>query len=104
MFAETWLRVHETYCLRRADAAFLRGNVQLTVAQWSTADRVEVRFHGSKGDYLRKGAVVTRARKGPSMRVREGGGAVDLMIELMSCYLFLPSSAPLVAFGVGNGR
>ena len=38
------------------------------------------------------------------MRVGEGGGAVDLMIELMSCYFFLPSSAPLVAFCVGNGR
>ena len=38
------------------------------------------------------------------MRVGEGGGAVDVMIELMSCYLFLPSSVPLVAFGVGNGR
>ena len=38
------------------------------------------------------------------MRVGEGGGAVDLMIKLMTCYLFLPSSAPLVAFGVGNGR
>ena len=55
MFAETRLRVHETYCLRRADVAFFRGNVQLTVAQWSTADRVEVRFRGSKGDQLRKG-------------------------------------------------
>ena len=26
------------------------------------------------------------------------------MIELMSCYLFLPSSAPLVKYGVGEGR
>ena len=26
------------------------------------------------------------------------------MIELMSCYLFLPSPAPLIAFGIGNGR
>ena len=33
-----------------------------------------------------------------------GGGAVDLMMELMSCYLFLPSSTPLVAFGTGNGK
>ena len=104
MFAETRLRVHETYCFRRADVAFFRGNIQLTVAQWSNADRVEVRFRGSKGDQLRKGAAVTHVRKGPSMHVREGGGAVDLMIELMSCYLFLPSSTPLVAFGVGNGR
>ena len=38
------------------------------------------------------------------MCVGDGGGAVDLMIELMSCYLLLPSSVPLIAFGVGNGR
>ncbi len=104
MFAETRLRVHETYCLRRADVAFFCGNIQLTVAQWSTADHVKVRFRGPQGDQPRKGAVVTHVRKGPSTRVGEGGGAVDLMIELMSCYLFLPSSAPLVAFIVGNGR
>ena len=104
IFAKTRLRVHEFYYLRRADVAFFRGNIQLTVAQWSTADLVEVRFRGSKGDQLRKGAVVTRVQKGPSMRVGEGGGAVDRIIEMMSCYLFLPSSPPLVAFGVGNGR
>ena len=104
MFAETRLRVHETYCLRRADVAFFCGNIQLTVAQWSTANHVKVRFRGPQGDQPRKGAVVTHVRKGPSMRVGEGGGAVDLMIELMSCYLFLSSSAPLVEFGSGNGR
>ena len=104
MFAETRLRVHETYCLRHADVAYFRGNIQLTVAQWSTADRVEVRFRGLKGGQLRKGAVVTRVRKGPSMRVGEGGGAVNLMIKWMYCYLFLPPSAPLVAFVLGNGR
>ena len=27
--------------------------------QWSTVDRVGVRFRGSKGDYLRKGAMLT---------------------------------------------
>ena len=26
------------------------------------------------------------------------------MIELLSCYMFLPSHAPLVAFGIGSGR
>ena len=60
MFAETRSRIHETYCLRRADVAFFRGRVQLGVAQWSRADRVEVRFLGSKGDQLRKRAVASR--------------------------------------------
>ena len=104
MFAESRSRIHETYCLRRADVAFFRGNAQLTAALWASADRVEVRFRGSKGDQMRTGRVLTRVREGPPRPLGAGGGAVDLMIELMSCYLFLPSSAPLVAFGTGNGR
>ena len=104
IFADTRLRVHETYWFRRADVAFFREKNQLTVAQWSTADRVKIRFRGSKGDQLRKGAVVTRVRKGPSIRVGEGGGAVDQTIGLMPCYLFLLSSDPFVTFVAGNGR
>ena len=53
---------------------------------------------------MRTGRVLTRVREGPPRPLGAGGGDVDLMIELMSCYLFLPSSAPLVAFGTGNGR
>ena len=39
--------------------------------QWSMVDRVLVR--GSKGDHLRKGAILIRARKGPSKPVGAGG-------------------------------
>ena len=38
------------------------------------------------------------------MPVGAGGGDVDLMLELMSCYWFLPSLVPLVAYGSGGGR
>ena len=99
MFAEIRSRIHESYCLRRADVAFFSGDSQQAEALWSTDDRVEVRFRGSKGNQSRKGAVLTHVRP-----VGAGGGAVDLLIEVMSCYLFLPSSAPLVVFGAGNGR
>ena len=58
MFAGTRSRIHETYCSRRADVAFFRGRVQLGVAQWSTASRVEVRLSGSEINQLRKGAVI----------------------------------------------
>ena len=85
---------HETYCSRRADVAFFRGRVQLGVAQWSTADRVDICFRGSKGDQLRKGAVVSRVQAGSPRPVEVGGGAVDLMIELMSCYLLCPRRLP----------
>ena len=88
MFAETRSRIHETYCLRRGDVSFFRGRAQLGVAQWSSADRVEVRFRGSKGDQLRKGAVISRVRAVSPRPVGGGGGAVDLMLELMPCYLF----------------
>ena len=104
MFAEARLRVRETYCLRPADVALFRGQSQLGAAQWTTADRVVVRIRGSKGDQLRTGAMVSRVLMGPPRRVGDGGGVVDLMIELLSCYLFLPPSAPLVAFGIGHGR
>ena len=98
MFAETRSPVHETYCLRRADVAFFRGNVQITASQQSNADHVEDRFRGSKGDQLRKRAVLTRVRCGPALRVGDCGITVYLIIELMSCYLFLPSSAPPCRF------
>ena len=88
----------DVFCLRRADVAFFRGQSRLGATQWPTADRVESRFLGSKGDRLRGGAVVTRVRVGQPRRVGAGGGSVDLMIELLPCCLFLPPSAALVAF------
>ena len=105
IFAINRLSMHEVHRLRRGDVAFFRGATQLLLpAQWVLADRVEVRCRSSKGDQFRKGAVVTRARSGASRRVEADGGAVDLMVELLFLYTFLPSCAPLVAFGVGHGR
>ena len=92
--AETCTRAHEVRRLKRAGVAFFRGENQLERRRWSTTDRVEVRFRGSKRDQLRKGAISSRAKNGPPRPVGGGGGAVDLTIELMSCYLFLPPSAP----------
>ena len=55
IFPETGSRIHEMYRLQRVvDVALFRGRVQLGVAQWLTADRVKVRFRGSKGAQLRK--------------------------------------------------
>ena len=63
MFAMTKLSMHAVHGLRRGGVAFFRGEVQLLLpAQWILADRVEVRFRSSKGDQLRKGAVITRTR------------------------------------------
>lgn len=102
MFAVSSKDMHAVHGLRRGDVAFFRSSEQLAPGQWSLADRVEVRFRSAKGDQLRKGAVVTRARTGPPRAVSLGGGAVDVMVELLSCYPSLPPHAPLVAFDVGQ--
>ena len=65
MLVETRSRIHETYSLRRADVAFFRGQAQLGVAQWSRADRVEVRFRGSNGDQLRVFRAFRRVHRCP---------------------------------------
>lgn len=51
-----------------------------------------------------QGRNTNSSRKGPPRSVGAEGGTVDLLVELLSCYLFLPPSAPLVAFGCGNSR
>ena len=67
-------------------------NIQLTVAQWSTADRVEVRFRGSKSDPLRKGAVITRVRKGSvdarggRWRRRRSNDRIDVLLLVSSLF------------------
>ena len=65
-------------------------------------DRVEVRFRSSKADQLRKGSVVTRVRTGPPRSVEHGGGSVDVIVELLLSFSFLPQHAPLIAFGTGG--
>ena len=69
---------------------------------WGQADRVEVRFRSSKGDQLRDGTVMTRACADPPLPLRDGGGAVELMIKLLSSGMFLPSHAPLAASGTAR--
>ena len=81
------------YYLRRGDVAFFRGQSQLTTAQWPIADRVEVEFRGSKGAQFRKAAIVALVWVSLPRRVDAGGGVSDIMIGLLSCYLFRPPSA-----------
>ena len=61
--------------LRRGVVAFFRGSTQLHWTMWGQADRVDVRSR-SKGDQLRDGMVMTRARADPPFTLWARGGAV----------------------------
>ena len=97
--------VHPAHCLTRGDVAFFAGDVHLAYALWPTADKIEVRVRGHKGDQDQIGSVCVRTRDeitGPLAGYRADGGAVALMGELMSCHRSLPASTPLPRTFVGS--
>ena len=97
--------VHPAHCLTRGDVAFFAGDAQLAYALWPTAGKIEVRVRGHKGDQDMTGSVRVRTRDeitGPRSGYRAGGGAVTLMVELMSCHRSLPASAPLSSYSCGK--
>ena len=89
---------------RRGDGIFFRGSTQLDWTMWGQADGFEVRFRSSKGDQLLDRMVMSCARAGPPLPLRGQGGAIELIIELLSSCMFLPSHAPLAAFGTERGK
>lgn len=105
MFASSTGVVHPAHCLTRGDVAFFRGDIQLEYVHWRQADSVEVNFRGHKGDQAMKGNVRVRTRdetSGPRAGYRTDGGAVDLMLELLSCHATLPANAPLSSYRSGR--
>lgn len=98
--------VHAAHCLTRSDVAFFAGESQLDILRWHRADRVEVRFRGHKGDQGQAGSVIVRTRsavRGPRSGLGTGGGAVALMVDLLSRYPALPERAPLASYRSDNG-
>ena len=62
-------------------------------------------FRGDNGDQAQQGSVIVRTRDHASETrsgVGAGGGAVALMVELLSVYSTLPESAPLSSYRCGN--
>ena len=105
MFASDSGVVHPAHCLTRGDVAFFAGDAQLAYALWTTADKIEVRVRGHKGDQDMIGSVRVRTRDeitGPRSGYRAGGGAVALMVELMSCHRSLPASPPISSYNCGK--
>ena len=67
------------------------------------ATSIEVCFRGHKGDQAQQGSVRTRDdASGTRSGVGAGGGAVALMVELLSVYPRMSESAPLLSYRCGN--
>ena len=97
MFASPTGLVHPVHCLTRRDVALYKGEPRLTSLQWHQAISIEIRFRGHKGDQAQPGPVIVRSRdddSGTCSRVGAGGGAVALMVELLSVYPALPETPP----------
>lgn len=96
MFAENSGRVHSVHCLSR-NKSFFAGESQLQHMKRSQADKTEVLFQEHKGDKAQVGEVrlVRRMKSAARSRgYRANGGAVSLMVELMSCHPTLPDDVP----------
>ena len=98
IFASSSGVAHPAHCLTRKDVAFFSGNNQLEYAHWRQADKVEINFRGHKGDQDQIGDEIS----GPQSGYRADGGAVALMVELMSCHATLPDDAPLSSYRIGR--
>ena len=76
----------------------------MTSLQWHQVTSIEVHFRGHKGDQAQQGTVIVRTgddASGTRSGVGAGGGAVALMVELLSVYPTMPESAPL-SYRCGN--
>lgn len=105
VFASDLGVAHPVHCLTRGDVAFFAGDVQLGCDRSATADKIEVRVRGHKGDQDQIGSVRVRTRDattGPRAGYRADGGTVALIVELISSHKRLPASAPLFSYYCGN--
>ena len=94
---------HPAHCLTRKDVAFVSGNSQLEYVPGRQADKVEMNVRGQKGDQDQIGEMRARARdetSDPRSGYRAEGGAVALMVELMSCHATWPDDAPLSSYRI----
>ena len=81
------------------------GGWRLTLLQWHQSTSIEVRFRSHNGDQAQQGSVIVRTRDdawGPRSGVGAGGGAVALVVELLSGYPTLSESPPLLISQYGN--
>ena len=104
IFANTEGHWDDEHILRRRDVVLFRGSSQVDWTMGGQTDSVEVRLRSSKGDKLRDGTMMTRSRAGPPLSLREVGRAVELIVQLLSPRMFLPSHALRSSFGTARGN
>ena len=91
--------------LRTLHIAFVSGNSQLEYVHGRQADKVEMNVRGQKVDQDQIGEMRARAgdeTSGPQSGYRADGGAVALMVELMSCHEMWPDDAPLSSYRISG--
>ena len=94
-------QVHVVHCLTRGDIVFFDNDRHLNTTDIHLATRVLFSFRGHKGDQSQQGCVLMRTRDtaiGPNSGLEADGGAVALMVELLSYNSTLPESAPISAY------
>ena len=120
-----WLAFGSSFCLLNASRRFFRNPVRESTERivygrktwlyfavgyswWWRNDRQPTTsrfdFVGPRATSCAQGRLILPVRASSTRPVGSGGGAVSLMLEFMSCILFLPSSAPLTAYGSRGGR
>ena len=105
IFASSSGVAHPVHCLTRKDVALFSGNNQLEYVHWRQADIAEKNFRGHKGDQDQIGEMRARTLdeiSGPQSGHRAGGGAVPLIVELMSFHATLPDDAPRSSYRIGR--
>jgi len=106
MFASANGAINPVHCLTRDDVALYDGEEELPFGKWHRATRAVVYFRGHKGDQERRGSVIVRTRdvcRGSRSKVDADGGAVAILVELLSIHPALPKTAPLSSFRTRQG-
>ena len=89
----------------QGDVAFYAECTPLQHMRCRQADRVDAGSKGHKGDQEHTGSVRARTRtevRGSKSSFRVCGGAVALMLELISCFSSLSGHAPLSSYRSGK--
>lgn len=79
--------------------------MMLPYGRWHLATKVVIRFRGNKGDREQRGSLIVRTRdecRGPRSEVDAGGGAVAVLVELLSVHPALPRNAALSSVRCGG--